>query len=127
LLFSFFLGAEKCSNYGECDSGGVSTATIIVIVVTAVFTLLLPICTIYIRYRRARNANNSRIIHLPTNDQGVQIPRYLLTNSGATQENSLRQVYNIPISSTIDLNIEEPPPSYDATMLSLTTQNQNKV
>jgi hypothetical protein len=52
---------------------------------------------------------------------------YLLTNSGVTQANPLRQVYNIPISSTTDLNIEEPPPSYDATMSSLTTQNQNKV
>jgi hypothetical protein len=44
-----------------------------------------------------------------------------------TQPNSYGEVHPIPMSSATTFNREEPPPNYDAAILSSTIQNQNKV
>jgi hypothetical protein len=126
-FISYNLDDQTCGNFRECKGDSESTISIIVIVTTIGSVILIAICVAYIRYRCSRRTHNNQMMHISSTNQGAPVPIFLFPNSLTTQPNSYGEVHPIPMSSATTFNREEPPPNYDAAILSSTIQNQNKV
>ncbi len=123
-----YLDDQTCGSFRECEGRSATSLGMIVIFSTIGAAVLITICGIYTRRRWLRNNNNTQASSsLPHDNEGLPPPFYLLTNSSMSEGDSREQFSNISPPYTTFLDTEEPPPSYNAVVASLTTQNQDKV